>query len=42
MTCTANATKIAKPVRAARMMYVLVLTVPRYPWAAAKQSVGHE
>jgi hypothetical protein len=25
MTCTANATKIAKPVNAARMMYVLVL-----------------
>jgi hypothetical protein len=39
MTCTANATKIANPVSAARMMYVLVLKLtaiiapsPRHPW----------
>jgi len=29
MTCTAKATKIAKPVNAARMMYVLVLKLTR-------------
>jgi hypothetical protein len=43
MTCTANATKIARPVNAARMMYVLVLKLTRVtlpPAPAAKGPAG--
>jgi hypothetical protein len=45
MTCTANATKMAKPVSAARMMYVLVLKLTALhapPEPAAERSAGDD